>query len=143
MHDFMLNMYKQYRVNYDMLPVLERLGMAFGHVFFLFLTQPVLALEFRYQMSTVIKVAEAVARQQKRIVVVGTGWAGFRFLGKLDRKQFDVVVISPRDHFISTPLLAVSNPSVNRARSDSQPRARPSEPLNSGRLSSRFVSWAI
>ena len=51
-------------------------------------------------------VARAVAGRP-RVVVVGTGWAGFRFVRSLDRRHFDVVVVSPRDHFIFTPLLAV------------------------------------
>lgn len=43
-----------------------------------------------------------------RVVVVGTGWAGYRFISNVDRTRFNVIVISPRDHFVFTPLLAVT-----------------------------------
>jgi NADH:ubiquinone reductase (non-electrogenic) len=42
---------------------------------------------------------------KKRIVVLGTGFAAFRFLKKINTKLYDVSVISPRNHFLFTPLL--------------------------------------
>lgn len=43
---------------------------------------------------------------KKKVVVLGSGWAGFRLLKDIDQKFFDVAAISPRNHFIFTPLLA-------------------------------------
>ena len=40
-----------------------------------------------------------------RVIVVGAGWAGYRVASDLDKKKFDVVVVSPRNHFLFTPLL--------------------------------------
>ena len=45
-------------------------------------------------------------KKKPKVVVLGTGWAGFRFVKGLDQKFWDVTVISPRNHFIFTPLLA-------------------------------------
>lgn len=42
---------------------------------------------------------------KKKIVVLGAGFAGFRFLKKINLKKFDVIVVSPRNHFLFTPLL--------------------------------------
>lgn len=42
---------------------------------------------------------------KKRIVVLGTGFAAFRFLKKINTRLYDVSVISPRNHFLFTPLL--------------------------------------
>lgn len=42
---------------------------------------------------------------KKSIVVLGTGFAGFSFLKKIKLKNYDVTVISPRNHFLFTPLL--------------------------------------
>jgi NADH:ubiquinone reductase (non-electrogenic) len=40
-----------------------------------------------------------------KVVVVGAGWAGFRVAQDLDKTKYDVAVISPRNHFLFTPLL--------------------------------------
>ncbi len=41
-----------------------------------------------------------------KLVILGTGWAGLKCLSGIDTKNYEVVVISPRNHFIFTPLLA-------------------------------------
>lgn len=48
---------------------------------------------------------KAVTKRPK-VVVLGSGWAGYRFLSGLDKDCFDVYAVSPRNHFIFTPLLA-------------------------------------
>ena len=40
------------------------------------------------------------------MVIVGSGWAGFKMLENIDQKKWDVIVISPRNYFVFTPLLA-------------------------------------
>jgi NADH dehydrogenase FAD-containing subunit len=40
-----------------------------------------------------------------RIVILGVGWGGYRLARDLDKSMFDVTVISPRNHFLFTPLL--------------------------------------
>jgi NADH dehydrogenase FAD-containing subunit len=40
-----------------------------------------------------------------RVVIVGCGWAGFRIAQDLDKNKFDVHLVSPRNHFLFTPLL--------------------------------------
>jgi len=42
---------------------------------------------------------------KERVVVLGVGWAGFRLAKDLDKNKFDVTVVSPRNHFLFTPLL--------------------------------------
>lgn len=42
---------------------------------------------------------------KKKIVVLGTGFSSFRFVKKIDKNKYDVTVISPRNHFLFTPLL--------------------------------------
>ncbi|ORY87934.1 FAD/NAD(P)-binding domain-containing protein [Protomyces lactucae-debilis] len=44
--------------------------------------------------------------KKQRIVIIGSGWAGFTFLQRLDARQYEVFVISPRSYFVFTPLLA-------------------------------------
>jgi NADH dehydrogenase FAD-containing subunit len=41
-----------------------------------------------------------------KVVIVGAGWAGYRMAYDLDKTKFDVKVVSPRNHFLFTPLLA-------------------------------------
>jgi hypothetical protein len=42
---------------------------------------------------------------RKKVVVLGTGWAGTSFLKNLDCSRYEVKVISPRNYFAFTPLL--------------------------------------
>ncbi|KAJ3306884.1 hypothetical protein HDV03_003921 [Kappamyces sp. JEL0829] len=50
--------------------------------------------------------ATSLKRPQGRVVVLGSGWAGFKFLKKVDQNRHEVVVVSPRNYFVFTPLLA-------------------------------------
>lgn len=42
---------------------------------------------------------------RKRLVILGTGWGSYSVLRKVDKKLYDVIVVSPRNHFLFTPLL--------------------------------------
>ncbi|KAF3286291.1 hypothetical protein TWF970_009834 [Orbilia oligospora] len=43
---------------------------------------------------------------KERVVILGSGWAGFTISRHLDKKKFQTVVVSPRSYFVFTPLLA-------------------------------------
>jgi NADH:ubiquinone reductase (non-electrogenic) len=58
---------------------------------------------------------------KKRIIVLGTGFAALRFLKEIDKKYFDVIVISPRNHFLFTPLLASTTVGTIEFRSIIEP----------------------
>ncbi|RRT51687.1 hypothetical protein BHE74_00018616 [Ensete ventricosum] len=45
------------------------------------------------------------AATKKKVVVLGTGWAGTTFVRNVDSSLYDVQVISPRNYFAFTPLL--------------------------------------
>ncbi|PKA45698.1 NAD(P)H dehydrogenase B3, mitochondrial [Apostasia shenzhenica] len=45
------------------------------------------------------------AAAKKKLLVLGTGWAGTSFLKNLDTSVYDVRVVSPRNYFAFTPLL--------------------------------------
>ncbi|KAF3679718.1 External alternative NAD(P)H-ubiquinone oxidoreductase B2, mitochondrial [Capsicum baccatum] len=57
-----------------------------------------------YDNSNAGELVEANNRK-KKIVVLGTGWAGTSFLKNLKDPSYDVQVISPRNYFAFTPLL--------------------------------------
>ncbi len=42
---------------------------------------------------------------KKKIIVLGTGFSAFRFVRKISKNLYDVTVVSPRNHFLFTPLL--------------------------------------
>ena len=46
-----------------------------------------------------------VENRRQKLVILGTGWGGYSLLKNIDKKLFDVIVISPRNHFLFTPLL--------------------------------------
>ncbi|KAL9457689.1 hypothetical protein AB3S75_006691 [Citrus x aurantiifolia] len=59
--------------------------------------------------------------KKKKVVVLGTGWAGTTFLKILKSNSFEVQVVSPRNYFAFTPLLpSVTNGTVE-ARSIVEP----------------------
>ena len=45
---------------------------------------------------------------KEKFVVLGTGWGSAAFLKNIDTNKFDVTVISPRNYFVFTPMLAGS-----------------------------------
>ncbi|PFH63269.1 hypothetical protein XA68_14921 [Ophiocordyceps unilateralis] len=42
---------------------------------------------------------------KKTLVILGTGWASVALLKKIDTENYNVVVVSPRNYFLFTPLL--------------------------------------
>ncbi|KAK5106602.1 hypothetical protein LTS08_000723 [Lithohypha guttulata] len=46
--------------------------------------------------------------QKERVVILGSGWAGYVLAKHLDRKKYHITVISPRTYFVFTPLLTDS-----------------------------------
>lgn len=59
--------------------------------------------------------------KKKRVVVLGTGWAGTSFLKDLDVSSYDVQVVSPRNYFAFTPLLPSVTCGTVEARSIAEP----------------------
>ena len=58
---------------------------------------------------------------KERIVVLGTGWGGASFLKEIDTDRFDVTVISPRNFFLFTPMLAGASVGTVEYRSICEP----------------------
>ena len=59
--------------------------------------------------------------KRERIVVLGTGWGGHSFLKTVDATQYEVTVISPRNFFLFTPMLAASSVGTVEFRSICEP----------------------
>lgn len=60
-------------------------------------------------------------RKREKIVVLGTGWGSHSFLKTIDGTQYDVTVISPRNYFLFTPMLAASAVGTVEFRSICEP----------------------
>lgn len=46
--------------------------------------------------------------KRKRVVILGTGFGAVRLLQGIDKNLYEVIVVSPRNYFLFTPLLASS-----------------------------------
>ncbi|KAI0022096.1 pyridine nucleotide-disulfide oxidoreductase-domain-containing protein [Xylariomycetidae sp. FL0641] len=46
------------------------------------------------------------SQKKERVVILGSGWAGYAFARTLDPNKFERIMISPRSYFVFTPLLA-------------------------------------
>ncbi|KAE8696614.1 External alternative NAD(P)H-ubiquinone oxidoreductase B1 [Hibiscus syriacus] len=71
-------------------------------------------------IKTSVQVNEKDSKK-KRVVVLGTGWAGISFLKDLDVSAYDVQVVSPRNYFAFTPLLPSVTCGTVEARSIVEP----------------------
>lgn len=58
---------------------------------------------------------------KKRLVILGSGFGAFSCLKQIDEKLFDVIVVSPRNHFLFTPLLASTTVGTIEFRSIIEP----------------------
>lgn len=56
-----------------------------------------------------------------RVVVLGSGWAGYRVAKDLDKAAYHVTMVSPRNHFLFTPLLASTTTGTLEFRSIIEP----------------------
>ncbi|GAB2274832.1 External alternative NAD(P)H-ubiquinone oxidoreductase B1, mitochondrial [Dionaea muscipula] len=65
--------------------------------------------------------AKQTELEKKKMVVLGTGWAGISFLKDLDPTMYDVKVVSPRNYFAFTPLLPSVTCGTVEARSIVEP----------------------
>jgi NADH:ubiquinone reductase (non-electrogenic) len=72
-----------------------------------------------------------MANPRTRLVILGSGFAGFSLLKHVDDELYDVTVISPRNHFIFTPLLPSTTVGTVEFRSII-------EPIRSSRRSIHF-----
>ncbi|KAJ6591186.1 NDE1, mitochondrial external NADH dehydrogenase [Mycena vulgaris] len=50
--------------------------------------------------------ASSAAHQKQRLLIVGSGWGGYGVLRGVDKKRWDVTIVSPNNYFNFTPLLA-------------------------------------
>ena len=72
------------------------------------------------RLSTGVRVGNSDAVRQ-RLVVLGTGWGSYSVLRHVNKNLFDVIVISPRNHFLFTPLLASTTVGTLEFRSIIEP----------------------
>ena len=59
--------------------------------------------------------------RRERVVVLGTGWGAAAFVKDIDTSRYDVTVISPRNYFLFTPMLAGASVGTVDYRSITQP----------------------
>uniref|UniRef100_A0A1I8HLR4 Pyr_redox_2 domain-containing protein n=1 Tax=Macrostomum lignano TaxID=282301 RepID=A0A1I8HLR4_9PLAT len=58
---------------------------------------------------------------RQRLVILGTGWGSYSALRNVDKSKFDVIVVSPRNHFLFTPLLCSTTVGTLEFRSIIEP----------------------
>ncbi|KAJ5658433.1 External alternative NADH-ubiquinone oxidoreductase [Penicillium longicatenatum] len=59
--------------------------------------------------------------EKKTLVILGTGWGSVSLLKKLDTENYNVVVVSPRNYFLFTPLLPSCTTGLIEHRSIMEP----------------------
>ena len=59
----------------------------------------------RSPFARVIMRVKSDSTLKPTVVIIGSGWGGYRAALDLDKTKFRVVIVSPRNHFLFTPLL--------------------------------------
>ncbi|KAI8981627.1 NDE1, mitochondrial external NADH dehydrogenase [Mycotypha africana] len=84
-----------------------------------------------FQMKHFIQTrTRTLGKSQGRIIILGSGWAGFRLIRDLNKKDYDVSVVSPRNHFVFTPLLASTAVGTLESRCITEPVRTYSKDIN-------------
>ncbi|THX19020.1 FAD/NAD(P)-binding domain-containing protein [Aureobasidium pullulans] len=78
-------------------------------------------LTSRTQARFVTRSIESNKGDRERVVVLGSGWAGYTLARDLDPKKYQVVVVSPRSYFVFTPLLASTSTGTLEFRTALEP----------------------
>eukprot|EP01036_Dinobryon_divergens_P056647 gene56647-75642_t len=87
-----------------------------------------------YQLSQKVKEVQNIAKSnltstltllkpvgKPKMVILGTGWGVYAFLKTIDATMYDIVVVSPRNYFLFTPMLAASAVGTVEFRSITEP----------------------
>ncbi|KAK5173599.1 uncharacterized protein LTR77_002280 [Saxophila tyrrhenica] len=83
-----------------------------------------------------LQALDANQNGRERVVVVGSGWAGYSLARDLDHSKYQIVVVSPRSYFVFTPLLASTSVGTLEFRTAL-------EPIRSRRTKVEFFqAWA-
>jgi hypothetical protein len=59
--------------------------------------------------------------KKEKVVVLGTGWGAASFLKDIDTNLYDVTIVSPRNYFLFTPMLAGASVGTVEYRSITEP----------------------
>ena len=62
-------------------------------------------LLLRRQLNINASLKPVVSHKKPIVIIIGSGWSGFRMASDLDKDKYEVKVVSPRNHFLFTPLL--------------------------------------
>lgn len=68
-----------------------------------------------------IQQLDAQRNNRERVVVLGSGWAGFTVARGLNPRKYQVVCVSPRSYFVFTPLLASTSVGTLEFRTSLEP----------------------
>ena len=66
------------------------------------------AIEKRFTHETVSSsfASNAKVKSKEKVIVLGSGWGSHAFLKTIDASQYDISIVSPRNFFLFTPMLA-------------------------------------
>lgn len=83
----------------------------------------------------------AAPADRSRLVVLGCGFGGFSLVTRLPPAEFDVTLVSPRNHFLFYPLLASATVGTVEFRSIVEPARRRAPHLRLLEATAEAVDW--
>lgn len=86
------------------------------------------------------RMTEEERKNRPKVVILGSGWGAMSMLRKLHTDKFDVTVVSPRNFFLFTPLLASTTSGLLEVRSIMEPIRKYC--MRNGKPETRFIEMA-
>nr|AOE43312.1 calcium-binding EF-hand domain-containing protein [Coremiostelium polycephalum] len=74
--------------------------------------------------ETIPELSTLPKNDRPRIIVLGTGWASLAFLNTIDTNKYEIIVVSPRNYFLFTPMLTSATVGSVELRSIIEPIRR-------------------
>lgn len=72
-------------------------------------------------LQQVLRFSRSYQTGREQLVILGSGWGSYSVLKNIDKRFYDVIVVSPRNHFLFTPLLCSTTVGTLEFRSIIEP----------------------
>lgn len=77
--------------------------------------------KYKFPLLCFVRFRSTINNRKKKVIILGSGWGSYSVLKNINRDIFDVKVVTPRNHFLFTPLLCSTTVGTLEFRSITEP----------------------
>ena len=81
--------------------------------------------------------------EKEKLVIIGSGWGGYRLVYGVDYRKYDITIISPENTSTVTPLLALRPFPVHHGHHLVNPTTNPTRSHVSTQVQDQNIAWII